>query len=206
MSQLPSYFEHCREADESSGLYPFAYDRQLKMFLAGDLPIDLHDFDPYQFNPHRLNIENDDIAVDEMSNNSLYLNQIGHLIAGPALHAWTAKNPVALKDTRTIMHQALTSFLDDESAQEISDSEGGHMGFAAGLREDGGIHLQVLGNCACMGPDPQALFIDNRFEHGYAQYDLHNADSQMQRASLYAGLGHLAFSAEDRQSSQGQLF
>jgi hypothetical protein len=69
------------------------------------------------------------------------------------------------------MHKAYAAFLDDPS--QISGEKGvGHMGFASGPREYGGIHLQVMGDCACMGPSPHSFYITNQFENGYAEYDL----------------------------------
>lgn len=70
------------------------------------------------------------------------------------------------------------------------------MGFSAGRRELGGIGVQVMGNCACMGPEVEGVFINDQFEHGFAEYGFHNADYSWQRASLCAGMGHMALLAE----------
>jgi hypothetical protein len=65
------------------------------------------------------------------------------------------------------------------------------MGFASRILEEGRINLQVWGDCACLGSAYGGLFRDV-MEKGFVEYELHNADSQVQRAALYAGIGHLA--------------
>jgi hypothetical protein len=35
-------------------------------------------------------------------------------------------------------------------------------------------------------------YLDGQFEYNWGEYDTHNADTQRERASLFAGMGHLA--------------
>jgi hypothetical protein len=60
--------------------------------------------------------------------------------------------------------------------------------------ESGGLHVQTLGNCACLGLAADGVMVRG-LQEGYGEYELHNADTTAQRVSLYAGLGHLAHMA-----------
>ncbi len=142
------------------------------------------------FNPDELGL-NDGIDIDEMSQHAALITIMGDAIVGPGLHEWVEANPKALAVTYKVMYEAHVAFLDDPS-QSPTEHTTSYIGFASGLRKYGGIGLQVLGSCACMGPNPQSDYFDEQFENGFAEYDLHNADKQVQRTSLYAGLGHLA--------------
>ncbi|NNN21649.1 MAG: hypothetical protein HKL80_06565 [Acidimicrobiales bacterium] len=190
MSEIPSFFNYLKSEGDKSGLYPFAYVNEDKAFSIGDGKVALTDFDPYTFSSDELGL-GDGIDIDEMPQQAALISIMGGVIIGPKLHEWVEANPKVLADTYKVMYEAYVAFLDDLS-QVPAERTTSHMGFASGLREYGGIGLQVLGNCACMGPNPQSYYIDGQFEHGFGEYDLHNADSQVQRASLYAGLGHLA--------------
>jgi hypothetical protein len=90
------------------------------------------------------------------------------------------------------------SFLSNPDELPLQDEDGfGFMGFNAHLQENEGLRLQVFGNCACMGPEWPGDLIHG-VENEFAEYHLHNADTQAQRVSLYAGLGHLASLAAQR--------
>jgi hypothetical protein len=193
MAEIPKFFQNRRDYGEKSHLHPFSYRSEDGVFVIASAEIAETVFDPYGFNPYRpeLGIDPEGIDVDDVPNHPLMIPTFGKLLAGPKLHDWAKNNPSKLLDTYKIMHKVCSAFFDDPS--QISDkSSVGHMGFASGPREDGGIHLQVLGDCACLGPDPHSLYVKNQFENGYAEYDLHNADYQYQRVGLYAGLGHIA--------------
>jgi hypothetical protein len=202
---VPEYFEYLRDAGEKSRVYPLYYDESTKWFELGGLPIPLTDFDPYGMSPVSLGIEDRDLEIDELAYTPLMLPSFGPVIVGPKLHVWAYENPDRVANTARVMHEAFITFMDDPEEIPFSN-DGGFMGFAAGLREGGGIGLQVMGNCACMGPDPNGFLIRDRMEVGFAEYDLHNADSQAQRASLFAGLGHMARLSVQREPAQKQLF
>lgn len=207
MSKVPGYFEYLQEAGRGSGLSSFVYDQTARQFLIDDQTVALKDFDPYNYNPYVLNgIDYEGLPVTAMPETALLIPSHGGLIVGPNLHNWAQENIDSVLAATDVMHEAYTQFVEDSPDDISSERSVGHFGFNAGLREDGGIHLQVLGDCACMGPDPHSHTIEGHFENGYAQYELHNADYPMQRASLYAGLGYLAFLAEGRDPAQATLF
>jgi hypothetical protein len=193
MSEIPEFYQYRKEEGEKSHLHPFSYRNDDSVFEIAGVEIPLADFDPYSFNPYlpEFGIDPDGIEIDDIPNHPALIPTFGNLLVGPKLHDWANQNTDQLLNVFKVMHKAYAAFYDDPS--QISGEKGvGHMGFASGPREDGGIHLQVMGDCACMGPNYNSFYIRNQFENGYAEYDLHNADFQFQRASLYAGLGHLA--------------
>src|SRR3546814_10957233 len=128
----------------------------------------------------------------------------GNLSVGPKLHNWAKENPEKISSARAVMRQVMSQFF--ESEVELGEDEAGHMGFAANLRESGGIHLQVFGNCACMGPDPNGYLINNQFEYGFAEYGLHKIDSEAHHVSIYAVLVHLAALATGKKTLRNKLF
>jgi hypothetical protein len=191
VAEIPSYFEFLKEQGEKTDLYLFSYNRESRVFTIGEAEVALQEFDPYTFNPFALHLDRDGIEVNDIPNHPALLPGFGDIILGPKAHEWAQSHPHELAATFSVLYESYTSFFADTSFIP-TEADTSHMGFAAGWREYGGIGLQVLGNCACMGPDPYSGKIKGMFEHGYAEYDLHNADTQAQRASLYAGLGHIA--------------
>lgn len=194
--RLPSYFEHAKEwGDKTSGVFPFAYDSEGKTFLVGESKISLEDFDPYVFSPDADAADTHEISFDDITEHPLMIPTISGVIGGPKLHKWASENSEQMaNEAFEVMHSAFVSLSRPEALGDIpkESDPAGFMGFAAGVREEGAIVLQVFGNCACMGVSQNGLFIHEGMENGFGQYELHNADSQVQRASLYAGIGHLA--------------
>lgn len=194
-AKVPGYFETKRDhwSEPNSDLLPFEYDAEGQEFKVGETPIKLAEFDPYKFSPH---IEKDgagSILIDQMHEHPLMIPIMSGVIGGPKLHDWAVGNSERVaKEATEVMHKTFVSLIDEEFASEVKNETAGFMGFDAGVRENGGIVLQVFGNCACFGVSQDGLFVYDGMEHGYGQYELHNADSQAQRASLYAGIGHLA--------------
>lgn len=198
MPDLPSHFEYQlgKPPEDRLGLYEFSYDDASKAFTVGSTAIKTTDFDPYRFTPHLLDGA-DQEAIDLAAAADYYalMPDFDAVIACPKLHTWVNENPDVLPPTREVMHRALTSVIDNPEEVSFEDDEHGFMGYAAHLQEYSGepnsLHLQVIGNCACMGRGLYNLYIKG-MEHGFAQYDMHNADLPAQRVGLYAGLGHLA--------------
>lgn len=207
MPEVPDYFqyqlEHPRE--EGSGLYRFSYDDATQTFLIGKTSLQVSEFDPYLFSSLQLDNEKEEaIDLHELADQYALLPDWGGVIGCPKLHVWTWENPEALEPTRKVMHRALTAVIENPETIIFDDSdEHGFMGYAVGNRESDdrsdGLRLQVFGNCACMERGLYGIFPEG-IEHGFGQYDLHNADLPAQRAGLYAGLGHLAKLAAEADS------
>jgi hypothetical protein len=189
--ELPSYFEHMKtRGDSKSYLWPITYDSRARQFHIGSKSVQLTEFDPYEFSPDALGLEETDLEITEMALHPLMIPDFGSVIGGPKLHNWAARNPEhASREGIDAMYEALTSLVDGEGISKEAD---GHTGFDLQVRNQGALNLQVWGNCACLGVNLEGLLVVDGMEKGYAQYDLHNADTQAQRASLYAGIGHLA--------------
>lgn len=194
-AKVPGYFETKRDQwnEPNSDLLPFDYDANGQEFKVGETALELAEFDPYKSSP---DVEEDgagSIPIDKMHEHPLMIPTMSGVIGGPKLHEWaTANSELVAKEATEVMHRAFVSLIDEEFASEVKNVSAGFMGFDAGARENGGVVLQVFGNCACLGVSQDGLFVYDGMENGYGQYELHNADSQAQRASLYAGIGHLA--------------
>lgn len=78
--------------------------------------------------------------------------------------------------------------------------DGYFVNFSASFGPYGRFRLQTFGNCACLGNDPIGAFVT--YKDGYTanenlavplSYKLHNDETPVQRLSLYAGAGTLAW-------------
>jgi hypothetical protein len=199
MTELPHYFEYqlaLPPDKQNLDLYPFVYEAETMTFKIADETIPVTDFDPYKFIPD-LDLGNaaKPINISESREYHALLPDMTGVIGGPKLHNFTLQNPDVFESARRVMHDALIAVIDGGSDIPFDEDEHGFMGYAAHNMgsEDSpqGIRFQVFGNCACMGVHQDGLYIQG-MEHGFVQYDLHNADLPAQRVGLYAGLGHLA--------------
>lgn len=199
MIEVPGLFRHRAEEGEPSGLQPFSYDETSKVFLVGETVIDLVQFDTPTF-PYIYEGDKDGIPVEEMLNYPAFIpvgTILVNIIGGPKLHNWIAANPDKVRDAHKVMVDAFSAFLDEPLGESLTREDvHGSSGFRITAGQNGGLDLQVAGDCACSGPDLYSHHIRGQFENGFAEYDLHNADIQAQRASLYAGIGHLSRLAE----------
>lgn len=196
MSQLPQYYEYLARNGERSDTHPFKYIEEEANFNIGSLAIPVLEFDPYTFNPFDFGIDYEGIPVEEMPDHPALLTSMSRIIGGPKLHDWVKTNQVAVSETYLVMTSVYKKFV-PKLTKKLSKRSTSLWGFNSGLTRAGDIHLQVMGDCACSGPDPDGDVIDGLNEAGYSAYYLHNTDTQAQRTSLYAGLGHLARLASD---------
>ncbi len=49
MLEIPSFFKYLKSVGDKSGLYPFDYDNEDRVFSIGSVEVALSDFDPYTF-------------------------------------------------------------------------------------------------------------------------------------------------------------
>lgn len=194
MNQIPEFFQYAGNSDLGTTLQPFSYNAEDKSFVIAEQGIELGDFDPYGDVFADLVLDLKGIDVEEVGKHPLYIPIIpGSLIVTPSLHEWAENNVSALSNCWEVIRDAYNAFGKFDSKSGLNKKAStSHIGFASGLRETGGIHLQTMGNCACMGPRIDGNYFEGRFEYGYGEYDMHNADTQQERASLFAGMGHLA--------------
>lgn len=76
----------------------------------------------------------------------------------------------------------------------------GAMGIDVAWSGEGNFILRTLGNCACLGPEMYHTSYGENTPDFPQEYGLHNADSPWQRLSLYAGIGALAWFAQNSRS------
>lgn len=210
MSNLPQFFYRNREySDETfqefgTGLVAFEYDIEYEHFKIGDRHVAQENFDPFKYIPE-LGDKEKQLTPDEMPEHPLMLYPITGPIGSPILHSWVRQNPEQVLEVRELIHKVFVSFYDNDEEIELGEAVGA-WGFESHVTEDGGVHLQTLGDCACMGLTPHSHVIEGRLENDFGQYDYHNTDSQAQRVSLLAGLGHIARLASGRPLDQRTLF
>lgn len=172
-------------------LYPLFYDHETRLFVVGgeELPLDtpaLH---------HRLlfpeGAELDEIAIERYP---VLLSQLGRPLTTPRMFTWLKESGEGevFQRTSDVMREAY-------SEVESIELTGGHhkkmspFGFSVELIRTGHATLSVLGNCACLGTDPDGHLVDwHEWETGYAELTFHNIDTPAQFVGLFAGLGHLA--------------
>lgn len=185
-------------------MLPLQYKHDEKVFLLDGNEIKLEDFNPYKlfnFLVDLLDIDVQDpdfefpdgIDVEEMLDHPLLVGiSLATIITGPSFAEYIAQNrgkitkeiPVIIKEAFEIVNGQLT--------QIETDGFRGHLGFDANINIEGNLTLQTLGDCACLGVDPNGQFILEGTENGFSTYGLHNNDALTQTVSLYAGLGHIA--------------
>jgi hypothetical protein len=197
MKELPEYFQHhARNHPDKKDLYNLRYDAPRSLFLIGSVEIAAEDYEPHGFNPYAHGVQNKGIDTKRMAQYPLLLpGYYGRPIGGPRLHEYVASNPESVEAAVKVMIDLFSRLEPQIPAEDLKEG-GGFMGFNAYQNEDTSLRLQVFGNCACLGVSYPGVYLEG-VEKGFAEYDLHNADSQSQRASLYAGLGHLAFLASE---------
>lgn len=202
MSRLPRYFEYLRVRGEPGEFaFSFLYKAETETFIIADQKVRLETFDPYMFVGCNIDLSGKSVKMIDTPKHPALIPTLGGIILGPMLHEFVAKEPHTLHESTQVMRSAFTA-LEPAFSQDLDNTEypGGYTGFATSLRHDGGICFQVPGNCACLDVDMVSSGVfDEGFDAGFAQYALHNADTQSQRASLYAGMGHLARLASEQQ-------
>lgn len=203
MNELPRLFTSWAQHHEEllSGLLLFNFHFDEGYFVAAGKEIATTDFDPFLFNSHKLEIADEGVkSLDELAEHALLITYDGRLIGGSRLHDWARQHTSELvEELPKLMHQTFLAAFDDPASIPFLRDEGGHRGFRAGARQDnGGVSLQVFGECACLNPSQSGYFTGfEGVEKGFAEYELHNTELLAQRISLYAGLGHLAKMASE---------
>lgn len=182
-----------------SGYYPFYYDADTKMFVVGDRKVAVAEFDPFRLVAEKLEYDDDtdSLPFDELAEHPLMLPGFGAPLSGPKLLAWVKEHMGSLTpDIARVIAEAYQQFEPDVDIETLIGA-GSHIEFHASVDEFGRPRFQTLGSCACLSVDVDSYILEPGgeipgVEAGFAEYDLHNADTKAQRASLFAGLGHAA--------------
>ncbi len=134
------------------------------------------------------------VGIDNLPNIPMALDVFGHPISTPRFFSWATKmdTSVVFTSTRTVMREVFGTIIGKKLSSDTEDAAAG-MGFGASFIREGHINLSVLGSCACIGPRVDGHTVDyHEWETGYAEYEVHNIDAEVQFISLYAGIGHMA--------------
>jgi hypothetical protein len=179
----------------------FGYDPEQKNFLVGGEWVSLGDFPEH--NPEAFEPADEASAARLVDEAHMILSVFDTPCAMPKLSTWL--NNLGAKQARQLSED-VTEVLIDAYA-EVGDAprnrllKGDLWGFTMSWQRRGQPTVSVLGNCACAGIDLEGNFFKQKdWGEGFAEFTLHNVDWQAQRTSLYAGMGSLAYFAEQAQA------
>lgn len=186
---LPEDFEHF--TDEELGYLDFSYDHSLGQFYIGGKNFSLSDSD---IEDRLLFPEGEIVPKEKLKSHPVILDNFGHPATTPKLFSW-----ITSIDEKPVFAEASAVMKDVYiriSGERLSDEDIAsriHYDFGVGFIREGHMTLRVIGNCACLGTNPEGNFISgDDWDTGYTELELHNVDSAEQHISLFAGLGHLA--------------
>lgn len=173
------------------GLRELIYDQKRKMFSIGGEDHDVVSHDLYR---NLLFPTGSQPPDEELPRKAVLLNDFGNPITTPRFFRWlTTGNRVGIfHETSDVMRDVFEKLQGEKLKGKLHERMD-PFGFSCSFIREGHMTLSVLGNCACLGTNPDGHFVDWReWETGFAEYEFHNIDMPHQRISLLAGLGHLA--------------
>lgn len=183
-----------REIEESyfRTLY---YEHDIRTFVIGNREIQATDDSVVQ--EFRFP-KGEPVPKELISSHPALLGLWGDTLATPKFYTWLNDQPKdVFTETSRVMKQVFEDVLGDAL-------DGGHhdkmhpFGFSASLLRKGHLNLSVLGNCACLGSNPNGHTVDSdEWDTGYVEMTTHNIDTKPQYVSIMAGLGHLALRCGD---------
>lgn len=133
------------------------------------------------------------------------MNVFAKLIGTPNFHGWlgavmsdTQRSEEVKNSTLDVMKSVLVTLEPEYDTPELKKP--GLFSFNMDITSYNHANLSTYGNCACLHPHPDGLWVDYQdWEEGFCEYDWHNIDFDAQAWSLIAGIGHLAhLAAQDR--------
>ncbi len=119
-----------------------------------------------------------------------------------------ARNPISTTVGREAIESVWSDTLGSEVREVMADVLSEQLGtiktteknrwlaigsFGVEKIQAGEVFVQTVGMCACLGVDYTVH--DHWRQHGFSEYTHHNIDNRAQRASVLAGLGHIAYTA-----------
>lgn len=115
----------------------------------------------------------------------------------PQFHDWVENNfdDDIANETVEVMQGVVSRLEPSLSKDALNRDRGGFMGIDVSVPPGKYSHvfLQTIGNCACLSVESSGVFRERQWQEKVAGLSFHNTDTLMQRASLLAGLGHLAY-------------
>ncbi len=178
---------------------PFSYDHNVKEFSFGQQKVLITDIPTYG-SPHQ---EGDELTSEQIEISGM---------SSAFLHGF--RNPIQTTFGKTFIQESWSTGLEGEVNEimadvmvELTDGysqrdkkqllKGGSFDTLAHT-DEGSVRLRTVGQCACIGLD---FTVNDWHSAGFAEYTSHNVDRPAQRASLLAGLGHIAKVAEGYRAS-----
>lgn len=183
-----------RETEETY-FRAFYYEHGIRTFVIGNQEVQATD--EAVVNEFRFP-KGEPVSKEQIACNPVLLGLWGDTLATPKFYTWLNDQPKAtFTETSHVMKQVFEDVSGDVLEADHHDTM--HpFGFSAGLLRKGHINLSVLGNCACLGSNPQGHTVDSdEWYTGYVEMTIHNVDSRPQYVSIMAGLGHLALRCSD---------
>lgn len=173
-------------------LYPLYYHREDKSFSIADREI------PVSSESYKETLFPSGNAVEsyEIPDHPVHLGIFGNPITTPRFYDWLIANSTAdnLLETKFVMQEVFEELRGAKlEGKPSAASLTSPFGFEAYFLRPGHLLLQVIGNCACLGTNPDGYIVDyHEWDSRYAEYTFHNIDTESQRISLLSGLGHLS--------------
>lgn len=172
-------------------LYEFQYFHEDRAFVIGNKSCGISESEVQ----NELNFPSGEpVKQESIATTPVGLDGWGHPVTSPRFYTWlmNVDRPSMFQETSDVMRKAYEE-LGNISLQKKHNKEMHPMGFSAGLLREGHINLSVLGNCACLGTNPDGHIVDyDEWDTGFAEMTLHNIDTSVQHISIMAGLGHMA--------------
>lgn len=197
---------------------PFYFDPERMVFIVGSAesqillyPKDMEDFWDIPRKAHKLPTDNNPATAE-----TLVMLPFGPFIqmgsSRPILQE-IFRNPKEAKDfkgrirktVRDVYRQAAPNIPLPRDAKRPDP-----WSFGMSLFEDGKFIVRTLGDCACLGPEEPAMYVNlppGRYSSDDlsfpVQLGLHNADTRAQRLSLIAGAGTVGWITKQKAAEKG---
>lgn len=167
------------------------YEHEERLFVVGGRECNVSDEDVDK----ELKFANGEpVTKEQINTHPVLLGTWGNPITTPKFYSWLRAGDKSANFQQTA--RVMKEVFEDVSQEKLDGKRHDEMhplGFSASLQREGHINLSVLGNCACLGTDPDGHLVDwNEWDSGYTELALHNIDTKPQYVSIMAGLGHLA--------------
>lgn len=189
--ELPSFL---RETEENY-LRAFYYEHDIRTFVIGSREAQVTDDTVV----HEFSFpKSEPVPKEQIASYPVLLGLWGGTLATPKFYSWLNEQPKdVFTETSLVMKQVFEDVLGDVLDGDHHDTM--HpFGFSAGLLRKGHLTLSVLGNCACLGSNPNGHIVDSdEWDTGYVEMTTHNIDTKPQHVSIMAGLGYLALRCGD---------
>lgn len=174
----------------------FYYEHDERLFVVGGKEISVGD----ERLQHELRFpDGEPVPKEQINSHPVLLGLWAEPLATPKFYTWldSQSDDSSFVETTHIMKEVFEE-VSGEPLQGRHHNKMHPFGFSAGLLRKGHLNLSVIGNCACLGSNPDGHTVDwEDWDSGFVEMTLHNIDTRPQHVSIMAGLGHLALRCSD---------